>query len=31
MNIVMKDGLVELVVHLNCNCGLMGSTLAWTK
>jgi len=27
----MKDDLVELVVHLNFNCGVMGSNLGLNK
>jgi len=31
MNIIMKDGLVEFVVHLNCNCVVMGSSFGLDK
>jgi len=31
INIGMKDDLVELIVHLNCNCVVMGSNLGLNK
>jgi len=31
MNIIMKDGLVDLVMHLNRNCVVMGSSLGLDK
>jgi len=31
MNFIMKDDLVELVVHLNWNCVEMGSNLGLDK
>jgi len=31
MNVIMKNDLVELVVHLNCNCVEMGSNLGLDK
>jgi len=31
MNVIMKDELVELVVHLNCNCVKMGWNLGLDK
>jgi len=31
MNFIMKDDLVEMVVHLNCNCVVMGSNLGLDK
>jgi len=31
INIGMKDDLVEMVVHMNCNCLVMGSNLGLNK
>jgi len=31
INIIMKDDLVELVMHLNCNCVVMSSNLGLNK